>query len=147
MCGGGGCGTALGSFQGDANGCPLSVTRQATAVASYSVTFREDSGINCAPTSGLVELTVPPGVDYDLTVVVPGGVTCQHWNGSVFVPGCTGNNPTGALERIRLVNPEGCVLGFGDGTDQTFTATIQVQYFTGSTCSPWSLGLSAGGGC
>jgi hypothetical protein len=145
--GGGGCGVLLGSFQGDANGCFLSATRSATGSASYTVTFREDSGINCAPTSGLVQLTVPGGIDYDLNVSVPGGVTCQHWNGSAYVAGCNGTNGTGATEIVRLVNSESCTLGFGDGVDQTFSATIQVQFFSGSSCSAWQLQVSAGGGC
>jgi len=139
----------LGTFAADAGGCS-EVTR-ATGVTghAFTVTFLESNGTGaCANTSGLLDLFVPAGVDWDVTVTAPSPVTCTHWNGSAFVAGCSGTNGVGQLERIRLVSPEtACFLGFGDTTDQTFTATVQVQFFGGSSCSDWQLGVSAGSGC
>jgi len=140
---------ALGTFAADGGGCGLVTTRNGTAVNGFSATFLESNGGGlCANTSALVELVVPPGLDWDLSVTAPAQVTCAHWNGSAYVPGCSGTNGTGQVERIRLVSPEtACFLGLGDSTDQTFTAQIQVQFFGGTGCGNWQLNVSAGSGC
>jgi hypothetical protein len=140
---------ALGTFAADVTGCGVVASHSGVAVNSATVTFLESNGTGaCAPTSGLVELVVPPGLDWDLTVTAPAQVTCTHWNGSAYVAGCSGTNGTGQVERIRLVSPEtACFLGLGDTTDQTFTATVQIQFFGGGGCGSWQLNVSAGSGC
>ena len=145
------CKTLLGGFAADGSGCGAVATRSEFSEARFGATFSESSGLGCAATSGLVELDVSPGINFDLLVTAPAGVVCTHWDGRAYVAGCTGTNATGQVERLRLVNPETCVLGIGDGTSQTFSATIQVLYVSGSSCvaspPPWQLTVSAGSGC
>jgi hypothetical protein len=143
--------SAVGSFVADGSSCGIVTTRSGFGEASFSVTFGESAGLGCAPTSGLIELAVPSGIDFNLVVTAPAGVTCTHWNGVAYVPGCSGTNSTGQVERIRLVNPETCVLGLGDPASQTFSATADVRYFSGAfsgvSCDDWQLNVSVGSGC
>ncbi len=147
-CSGNGCTTlALGSFGGDGSSCAVVATHFGFGPASFSMTLREASSTACAPTSGMIELVVPPSVNYDFVVTAPVAVTCMHWNGSAYAAGCSGMNGTGLVERIRLVNTENCFLGIGDGVDQTFSATAEVRYSSGASCDNWQLNVHAGSGC
>jgi hypothetical protein len=139
---------ALGSFVADGSGCAAApMVTGGVSEGSAGVTFRENDSLGCAPTSGLIELVVPVGVDYDLVVTAPAGVTCTHWDGSAYVAGCSGSNRGSQVERIRLVSPEFCVLGVGDPVSQTFSATATVHYVAGASCQPWQFAVSAGSGC
>jgi hypothetical protein len=138
----------VGSFTSDNSGCLLRATRSARGESCFTVTFQEGSGNGCASTEGLLTLNVPPGVDYDLIVTPPSGVTCMHRSSTgTFVAGCTGNNASEADEAVWIGNPESCIFGLGDGVDQTFTVTVEVRWFAGGSCTSWTLDVSSGGGC
>ena len=150
ICSGDGCPTStVGSFAADGAGCAVVATTSGFGGGRLSVTFREAASSACAPTSGLIELSPASGVDFDVVVTVPAGVTCTHWDGRAYVPGCSGTNLGTQVERIRLVNPEPCPLGVGDLAAQTFSATVDVDFVSGTSCGPtdWLVSVSAGSGC
>lgn len=124
-------GEAFGTWDADAcsgfvcgcSGCvnEPTLTRTGTRGRFFNITAREDSSCS-AYISVRFELTVPSGVDYDLYVT--GG-------GCFADPGFTA---TGAGNHIITVwcNDSG-------GSDDTFSATAEVRWISGASCSPWTL--------
>ncbi len=148
-CGVSGCcaSSDLGSVSGDAAGCNSSGGGSARGETCFTATFREDD-TGCAPTAGMLELSVPADVNYNLYLTVPPGVTCQRWSGGAWFPGCTGVNGSGLTDRVRFANAESCTPpGPGDAVDQTFSVTAEIRYSSGGACGDWQLTPSSGSGC
>jgi hypothetical protein len=130
-------GEFLGSFAADSasgflcsgDGCSFVVSRSGTRGRFFQVEAREES--NCAAYVGLrFELQVPAGVDYDL--FVSGSCLCDR-------AGCRSEAGTGQTEQlVAWCNDDG-------GSDDTFTANVEVRYFSGASCVPWTLNVYAGG--
>jgi hypothetical protein len=148
-CGSGCCSNPdLGSFQGDNGGCALRTSQFGRVETCYTVRFTENDD-GCHSTEAILQLNVPSGVDYDLYVTVPSGVSCQWWNQNAgqWQSGCAGINLTGQTEYVWVGRGESCFLGFGDGTDQSFTVTVEVRWYSGAACGNWGLFISSGEGC
>jgi hypothetical protein len=149
--------TNLGSVQGDNSGCNQYGSAQTgLGETCFTVTVTENDSC-CNTTAAQFILGVPAGVDYDLYVSgLPSDAVCQYWNGSSWVTGCAGTRSAGLLEAVRVYRTEGCTCAVccglfdcncGDGSDQTFTANIEIRYYSGLTCTPWSFYVYSGNGC
>jgi collagen triple helix repeat protein len=148
----GGCCDPLhfGPFAADGNTCVPILGSRNVGETCLSATLKEADSSGCAPTQGIFRLDVPSGVNLDLVVTALPGAQCLHWVASSdsFEPGCTGNNGTGEDEAVLVRQPEACGPGGqGDGVDQTMTATVAVQWISGSSCDTWFLQLLTGTGC
>ena len=81
-----------------------------------------------------VYLDVPPGIDYELCA--------YYWFGGEFTfIACSQNTGNGVDEILHL--------RFGEmpAVDQAAEYYIQVDYYSGSTCQPFTLSFRAPGGC
>lgn len=117
----------LGSFPGDEGSA--SVIRTGNGEAFFRVQAREENPFSCKDTSVRFELFVPPGQNYDLIV------RCESCSG----PLVTSTNGPGGTERIFVFKEESCAFGVGDGSDQTFSAIVEVRLIDGDSCAPWTL--------
>jgi hypothetical protein len=125
--------THLGNFAGDM-ACGLTCASSTTWNLVSSQTGRssrwfraralENAGCT-APIQQRVRLGVPAGVDYDLYVYTP----CGTLAGS-------SNSPAGTSESITL-----CVAD--TFSDNSFDYWIEVRWFSGGSCSNWTLEIDA----
>jgi hypothetical protein len=138
----------VGTYQGDNDYCDFRTSRFGTGETCFTTRITENRD-SCHSTEALFELSVPAGVDMDLYVTVPSGVTCYWWNENAqeWRVGCSGINLTGQSERVWVGRGESCFLGIGDGTDQSFDATIEIRWYSGSACANWGFYVSSGEGC
>jgi hypothetical protein len=125
-------GEYLGEYDADrasgffctSDSCSLAVSRTGTTGRYFYVIAHENS--DCPADLGVeVQLIVPPGIDYDLYVT--GGDTCAS--------GCYSVNGTGQNETIFVNKADNY------GSDDTFTLYIEVRFYSGSSCSPWTLNV------
>lgn len=128
-------GQNLGDFAADAaygfgcasDGCegPI-VTQTGTRGKFFNISALEDSSC-CAYVSLRFELVVPPGVDYDLHVT---------GNACMADPGFQSLNGAGLNEVITVWCEDDC-----GGGDTGFDAGIEVRYYGGHSCDPWTLNV------
>jgi hypothetical protein len=83
---------------------------------------REDSEACGATVEHRIDLDVPSGVDYDLYVYKRCGTLYSSSAGG-----------TGSDESVTVSASDGF------GRDDSFDYFIEVRYFSGETCSPWTL--------
>lgn len=119
------CGSAvnLGTIAGD-SGTPL-ITRTGVGEAFFMVRIQENSS-SSRPLNARVRLQVPPAVDYDLVV------RCASCASTVTKLSKLG---VGLAEQIDVTRAD-------NFTDNSFTIYVEVRYYTGSSCSPWTLTIS-----
>ncbi len=86
-----------------------------------------ESSSCCSYVSLRFELVVPPGIDYDLFVT---GTGC------FADPDFQSINGTGVNETITVWCEDDC-----GGADNGFDAGIEVRYYSGSSCDPWTLNV------
>jgi hypothetical protein len=129
-------GEYLGSYDADAasglfcsgNSCSLRTTRTGTQGRYFYATAHE--GSTCPTYLGVtVQLMVPAGVDYDL--YVSGGDNCSG--------GCSSANGTGQTDTVTVSRNDNV------GGDDTFNLFIEVRFFGGASCAPWTLNVYMGG--
>jgi hypothetical protein len=129
-------GEYLGSYDADSHGgffcpsnsCSLRTSRTGTQGRYFYVTAHE--GSDCpADLRATVQLQVPAGVDYDL--YVSGGDNCSG--------GCSSINGTGQTDTVTVSANDGVA------SDDTFTLYIEVRFFGGTACAPWTLNVFMGG--
>jgi hypothetical protein len=102
------------------------VTKTGTRGRYFTIDALEQSAC-CAYTSLQFELTVPAGVDYDLIV---------SGNGCVADPDTISDNPSGQTETITVYCDDDC-----GGFDNGFYVDVEVLYYGGSSCDPWTLNV------
>ncbi len=125
----------LGSYCGDTSCgtfCPSTSYRTvATRTGTSSQWFRARA-VECsycaASLVARVNLTVPPGVDYDLFIHRPCGTVVGR-----------SLNLAGINDQVSLSEPESAA------TSDSFDYYIEVRYVSGSSCAPWTLTLEARG--
>lgn len=123
----------LGSFCGDTScGTLCPSTRYRTVVTRTGTTsqwFRARA-LECslcgASTVARVNLTVPPGTDYDLYVYRP----CSTVVGRSL-------NLTGMNDQVEVTESESAL------SDDSFDYYIEVRHVSGASCAPWTLTLEA----
>jgi hypothetical protein len=127
----------LGAFEADASGCNLAATVTGTRGRLFTVTATEgDSGLfSLVPLTLRFVLNVPGDIDYDLQVIATGADTC------LGPTGCTSTSGAGGTEDISVSE------GDDFGTQNTFSATVDVKFFNGSSCQPWTLQVFRGRSC
>ncbi len=128
-------GEYLGSFAADSAygvGCvdaacegPI-VTRTGTRGRFLTIDGLEQSAC-CAYTALQFELTVPAGIDYDLYLSGTGCTADPAWS-SVKASGQT--------ETITIFCDDDCV-----GFDDSFYVDVDIRFFSGSSCQPWTLNV------
>lgn len=118
----------LGCFLGGTCEGPV-ITEQGTTGRFFTIEAYEDSSC-CAYVGMRFELIVPAGVDYDLIL---SGTACQA------DPAFTSVNATGVNEVISVWCEDDC-----GGASNTFDVNVEVRYFSGSSCEPWTLNVLRG---
>lgn len=91
--------------------------------AWYQARVREDSSCSTS-IEHRIRLTVPAGVDYDLYVYRPCGTLVTFSDAGTGIP-----------EQVTISSTD------DGGTDDSFTYFIEVRYFSGASCSQWTLSL------
>jgi hypothetical protein len=119
------CGTAinLGSMAGD-SGAPV-LSRTGVGEAFFMVRIQEASS-SSRPLNARVQLQVPPGQDYDLIV------RCTSCTSTVAK---TSRHTVGVTEVVDVTRAD-------TFSDNSFTILVEVRYYKGSSCSPWTLTVS-----
>ncbi len=102
------------------------VTRTGTRGRFFHVDALEGSSC-CAYTGMRIELVVPPGADYDLYLSGSGCMVDPAWQSI----GATGQD-----EIITVWCDDDC-----GGADNSFGIDIEVVYFSGGSCTPWTLNV------
>ena len=117
-------GVNLGTISGDAasNG----ITRTGTGEAFFTVLVKETSSTHPRPLNARIELVVPPGMDYDLIV------RCAS---------CTGTAAQNAKKGIGIAETVN-VTRADTFSDNSFTLVIEIRYFAGKGCAPWTLAIN-----
>jgi hypothetical protein len=115
------------------NSCSFVASRTGTRGRFFHVGAREESTCSAYVSLRLL-LQVPAGVDYDLHV--SGACQCVNAAGGAS---CSSLRGTGLNDEIIAY----CNDSVGD--DDTFTANVEVRYFSGASCTPWTLSVYAGG--
>ena len=127
----------LGSFSADreggfpicsSEGCSFVTSKSDKTGRFFSITALEDSDC-CSPVILKFELEVPPNVDYDLYV----SGSCEA------SPGFSSHNGIGANEVITVWCNDDCF-----GGNNSFTANVEVRWFAGASCLPWTLNVYRG---
>jgi hypothetical protein len=127
--------TNLGSFCGDTSCgtlCPSTRYRNvATRTGLTSQWFRARA-VECslcgASTVARVNLTVPPGVDYDLFIHRPCGTIVGR-----------SLNLAGVNDQVEVTESESPL------SDDSFDYYIEVRHISGASCAPWTLTIEARG--
>jgi len=125
-------GENLGTYDADSSsgfplcagqGCEFLLTRTGRRGKYFTITASEDS--TCTAYISLrLELVVPTGVNYDF-FVTGGGFLCD--------PDCSGTGP-GTTEIVVYANDD-------PGSDDSFTAAIEVRHSGGASCQFWALNV------
>ena len=127
-------GENLGSWAADSRdgfpscplqGCDFLLSRTGVGEKHFNITALEDSTCS-AYLSFRFELLVPAGIDYDL-IVTGTGFSCD--------PDCTATAGTGVTEVLSAFKDDVA------GPDDDFTVGIEVRFFGGSSCQPWTLNV------
>jgi hypothetical protein len=105
------------------------VVEQGTQGRFFTVEAFEESSC-CAYVGMRFELVVPPGVDYDLHL---------SGNGCQVDPAWSSLGGPGADEVISVWCDDDC-----GGASNTFQVNVEVRYFSGSSCEPWTLNVKRG---
>jgi hypothetical protein len=128
----------LGEWPGDRHSgflCPsqnaqLQATRTGTRGRFFQARAKEDS--DCISYVAMsFELDNPSGVDFDLHVTGP--CTCAVWDGAQWWSSCSTWRGSGAREYLVAWCDDDW------GGDDSFTANIEVRYWGGVSCDPWTL--------
>jgi hypothetical protein len=106
------------------HGCDYELTRTGTRGRHFTIIAREGATTCSAYISLRFDLLVPAGVDYDL-FATGSGFSCY--------PSCSGTG-SGATESI-------VVYANDTSSDNGFTAGIEVRYWGGASCQPWTLNV------
>lgn len=119
------CGSAmnLGTIAGDS--ASPGITRTGTGEAFFMVRIQEKSSASRALNARIV-LQVPAGLDYDLIV------RCASCASTVTQ---TVRQGMGAAETVSVTRVD-------TFTDNSFTILIEVRYYAGSGCAPWTLTIN-----
>jgi len=126
----------LGTFSADstsgflcpATSCDFQLTRTGISGKYFTMTASEDSSCD-AYLGTKFELVVPAGIDYDLYVT--GSCYCD-------TPSCSSTLSSGMTDTVLAFCND-------DGTDNSFTAQIEVRYVSGASCALWTLNAFTGG--
>jgi Putative metal-binding motif len=125
-------GVNLGTYDADAyagfvcggQGCQALTTQTGTRGKFFNIYAHEGSSC-CAYVSMKFVLSVPSGVDYDLYIT---GNACSA------SPGFSSTNA--GNDTITVWCNDDC-----GGNDDSFIANVEVRYYSGSSCSPWTLSV------
>lgn len=123
----------LGSYCGDTSCgtfCPSTSYRTVATRTGLSSQWFRARATECsycaASLVARINLTVPPGVDYDLYIHRPCGTIVGR-----------SLNLAGVNDQVSLSESESAA------TDDSFDYYIEVRYVSGSSCAPWTLTLEA----
>jgi len=116
-----------GTFCTSGGNCAGPITTQTGKRGRYFHIDAEEASSCCSYVSMRVELMVPPGSDYDLYI---------SGNGCFADPGFQSLNGTGANEVITIWCDDDC-----GGADNGFGVDIEVRYYSGASCDPWTLNV------
>ena len=119
------CSTAinLGNIAGD-SGTPV-LSRTGVGEAFFMVRIQETSS-SSRPLNARVQLQVPPGQDYDLIVRC---TSCTSKTAKMS------KSAAGVTESVDVTRAD-------TFSDNSFTILVEVRYYNGSSCSPWTLTIS-----
>ena len=119
------CSTAinLGNIAGD-SGTPI-ISRTGVGEAFFMVRIQETSS-SSRPLNARVQLQVPPGQDYDLIVRC---TSCTSKTAKMS------KSAAGVTESVDVTRAD-------TFSDNSFTILVEVRYYNGSSCSPWTLTIS-----
>jgi hypothetical protein len=127
-------GQDLGSWDADAvygfaclsgGSCDGPIATVSGTAGRYVVVDALESSSCCAYVGMAFDLIVPPGIDYDLYIT---GSGCSA------DPGWSSIGGLGVDESITVWCDDDC-----GGIDNSFTANVEIRYFSGASCTPWEL--------
>ncbi|HOX46409.1 MAG TPA: choice-of-anchor D domain-containing protein [Myxococcota bacterium] len=121
--------TDIGDISGDEGAGRISYSgRGETWLRLYVMETYEDWS-SCLYLSTIITLAPGLNTDYDLFA---------YCDGCSTVADSSSNGGT-TLDQVELRWEEECVLGFPSGSDSSRYVYLQVRYYSGATCNPWSL--------
>ncbi len=118
----------LGCLSGGACDGPL-IVEQGTKGRHFTIAALEESAC-CSYVGMRFELVVPAGADYDLFL---------SGNGCQVDPAWSSVNGTGNNEVISVWCNDDC-----GGVSNSFNVSVEVRYWSGASCEPWTLNVYAG---
>ncbi|MDI7268720.1 MAG: hypothetical protein QME96_12070, partial [Myxococcota bacterium] len=116
----------IGSIAGDTGSGRLGPITSYGENWYYFQLREDDSGLGFPYISATINLTVPPGIDYELYI---------RCGGSCSTSGPSGTNPTGVSESVGIRWNDSV------GSSDTRYVYVEIRFFSGSTldCGTWTL--------